>query len=215
MKNLLLFIICHLCCLQLSAQTKVLKIKDPKLKKTYESFTVLQFNPDVKEGAYKHVIQGVLATEGSYHENKKGGLWKWYNKDGEAECMVNYNTGIVHYPVRNGLIINWYDESLVYEKDRSVIKLTSDDLIYNIVARNLRYPAYATERGIQGRVVIGIAVNNMGVITGYRVATSVDTSLDNAALNIVKLIPLDFIPAYKKGQAVNDEYLLPVGFQLQ
>lgn len=215
MKSLLLFITCSLSCLQLSAQTKILKIKDPNLKKTYESFTVLQFNPDVKEGDYKHIIQGSLATEGNYHENRKGGLWKWYNRTGEAGCMVNYNTGIVHYPVKNGLIVNWYDESLVCEKDRSVIKLTSDDFVNNIIAKNLRYPAFALKNNIQGRVVIGIAVNAAGATTGYRIATSVDTSLDNAALNIVKLLPLDFIPAYKKGQAVDDEYLLPVGFQLQ
>lgn len=215
MKKLLLFIICSLPCLQLFAQTKVLKVKDPHFKKTYESFTVLEFNPDVKEGVYKHVIDGKLTTEGSYHENKRGGLWKWYNKDGEAECMVNYNTGIVHYPVKNGFMVNWYDESLVYEKDRSVIKLTPDDVIYSIIAKYLRYPASARESGLQGKVVIGIAVNSLGAITGYRVATSIDTSLDNAALSVVKLIPIDFIPAYQKGQAVNDEYLLPVGFQLR
>ncbi|MGN6568473.1 MAG: TonB family protein [Flavipsychrobacter sp.] len=215
MKSLLLFITCSLSCLQLSAQTKILKIKDPNLKKTYESFTVLQFNPDVKEGDYKHIIDGRLATEGNYHENKRGGLWKWYNKKGEAESMVNYNTGIIHYPVKNGFMVNWYDESLVYEKDRSVIKLTSDDIIYSIIAKYLRYPATARESGIQGKVVIGIAVNSLGTITGYRIATSVDTSLDNVALNIVKLLPFDFIPAYKKGQAVDDEYLLPVGFQLR
>ncbi|MBS1690213.1 MAG: energy transducer TonB [Bacteroidetes bacterium] len=215
MPKLSLLLLCLIASLHLHAQAKKIKVKDEHLKHTYEVFTVLEYNPDVKEGPYKRVVQGKLAVEGMYHENRRGGLWTWYNGDEEPGCMVNYNTGIVHYYVRNGFFLNWYDESIVYEKDRSVILLTSEDVRNDVIAKNLRYPDYARKNNLQGRVVIGITVNPMGNITGYKVATSMDSSLDNAALNIAKLIPLDFIPAYKNGHAVTDEYLLPVGFELR
>lgn len=210
-----MFLVGLLCYMQLSAQTKTLKVKDPNLKKTYELFTVLEFNPDVKEGPYQYIIQGKLATEGSFHENRRGGLWKWYNTNGEPQCMVNYNTGIVHYSVRNGFVVNWYDEDIAYNKDRAIIKLTSDDIQNDIIFKNLRYPRSARENNIQGRVIIGILVNERGRIIKYRIATSIDSSIDNAALKIVKEIPFDFLPAYKNGQAITDEYLLPVVFRLQ
>lgn len=215
MPKVSLFLLCLIASLHLHAQSKKIKVKDERLKHTYEVFTVLEYNPDVKEGPYKRVVQGKLAVEGMYHENRKGGLWTWYNGDAEPVCMVNYNTGIVHYYVRNGFFLNWYDESIVYEKDRPVILLTSEDVRNDIIAKNLRYPDYAKENNLQGRVVIGITVNSMGNITNYKIATSIDSSLDNEALKVVKMVPFDFIPAYKKGQAITDEYLLPVTFRLQ
>ena len=210
-----MFLVGLLCYMQLSAQTKTLKVKDPNLKKTYELFTVLKFNPDVKEGPYQHIIQGKIATEGRYHENRRGGLWTWYNTKGEPECIVNYNTGIVHYPVKNGLMLNWYDEEIVYRQNRSIINLLSDDVAYNVISKNLHYPAYAKDHGIQGEATIGITVNNKGSITQYRIIGSTDTSINTAALNIVKLIPFEFLPAYKNGQAITDEFLFPVRFTLR
>jgi len=214
MPKLCLFLVCLIASLPLHAQSKKIKIKDAQLKNSYELFTVLEYNPDVKNGPYKRVIQGNVAVEGMYLENRKGGIWKWYNNDGE-ESIVNYNTHVIHYPVKNGFLVNWYDDDLAATDNRPVIKLTSDDVVYNVIAKTLRYPVYARERGIQGKVVIGIIIDESGRIKNYKIATSVDTSLDNAAINIVKTIPLDFIPAYKKGKAITDEYLLPVMFRLQ
>ena len=36
-----------------------------------------------------------LAIEGSYHNNKKHGVWRWYDKNGIVCKTIEYNDGIV------------------------------------------------------------------------------------------------------------------------
>jgi hypothetical protein len=57
-------------------------------------------------------------------------------------------------------------------------------------------------------------VNTEGKIIDYSVYKSVDKSLDDEALRVARMIPLELLPAYKNGVPVDSEIKVPVKFRL-
>lgn len=81
------------------------------------------------------------------------------------------------------------------------------------ISKNLHYPKIAQENGIQGRVVVKFVVTKTGSIGEVIVLKSVDPSLDNEAIRLVKSLP-KFIPGKNNGYPVNVWYALPLNFKL-
>lgn len=69
------------------------------------------------------------------------------------------------------------------------------------ILSNLKYPVWAQEKGIQGRVVVKFIVEKDGSISNVEVDRSVSTSLDNEAMRVVKAMP-KWIPGQINGKAV-------------
>ena len=82
------------------------------------------------------------------------------------------------------------------------------------ILSNLKYPVWAQEKGIQGRVVVKFIVEKDGSISNVEVDRSVSTSLDNEAMRVVKAMP-KWIPGQINGKAVKVECSHPFVFQLQ
>ena len=82
------------------------------------------------------------------------------------------------------------------------------------LGKNIKYPAEAIEKGIQGRVILQMVVEKDGSITNAKVVRSVDPLLDKEALRVINLSP-KWNPAKHKGEAVKVRYTLPVMFRLQ
>jgi len=80
--------------------------------------------------------------------------------------------------------------------------------------KSIKYPPFAEENGIQGRVVCTFVVERDGSVTDVRVAKSVDPSLDKEAVRVVSAMP-KWIPGKQNGQSVRVKYTLPVTFRLQ
>ena len=82
------------------------------------------------------------------------------------------------------------------------------------LGKNVKYPATAMEKGVQGRVIIQFVVNRDGSISEASVARGIDPDLDKEALRVVSAMP-NWIPGKQRGQAVRVKYTLPVMFRLQ
>ena len=82
------------------------------------------------------------------------------------------------------------------------------------IASNLKYPIAAAENGIQGRVIVKFIVEKDGSISNVEVDRSVDPSLDNEAMRVVKAMP-KWIPGQINGKAVKVECSHPFVFRLQ
>ena len=82
------------------------------------------------------------------------------------------------------------------------------------VARQLKYPAVAKERKIQGRVILQFIVNKEGKVTNVKVVKGVDPHLDAEAVRAVSSSPL-WKPGYQNNAAVNVKYTFPVIYMLQ
>lgn len=81
------------------------------------------------------------------------------------------------------------------------------------IVSNLKYPVFAQEKGIQGRVVVKFIVEKDGSISNVEVDQSVP-GLDNEAMRVVKAMP-KWIPGQINGKAVKVECSHPFVFRLQ
>ncbi len=81
------------------------------------------------------------------------------------------------------------------------------------MSENIKYPKECVEKGIQGRVLVDIIIDQKGNVTEPKVKKSVDPLLDAEALRVVKAMP-KWTPGMKDGAPVSVSYTVPVTFTL-
>lgn len=79
---------------------------------------------------------------------------------------------------------------------------------------HIQYPAAAEENNIQGRVIVQMVIEKDGSVGRVQVIRSVDRSLDNEAIRVVKSLP-KFFPGKQNNQPVRAWYTMPITFKLQ
>lgn len=82
------------------------------------------------------------------------------------------------------------------------------------LATNIKYPPYAKEAGIQGRVFINFVVERDGSITAVKVLRGIGGGCDEEAVRVVKAMP-KWSPGMQRGKPVRVSFNLPVKFTLQ
>ena len=95
--------------------------------------------------------------------------------------------------------------------------LTSNDPSYFLekwVYQYLKYPKYAMENGIQGRVLVDFVIDEDGNVTDVRVSRSIHTSLDEEAVRVVSASP-KWRPGRHRGKKVKVAMTIPVDFRLE
>ena len=78
---------------------------------------------------------------------------------------------------------------------------------------NLRYPAAAAKRKIEGKVTVAFTVDTDGSVSDIRVVTSADDSLDKETLRVMALMP-HWKPGESGGRPCRTMIVLPVVFAL-
>lgn len=81
------------------------------------------------------------------------------------------------------------------------------------VQSNLKYPEIAKKNGVQGRVHVQFVIKKDGSIGEIKVVRSVEPTLDEEAIRIVKTFP-NFIPAKLNTTPIKCWYTLPINFKL-
>jgi TonB family protein len=95
-----------------------------------------------------------------------------------------------------------------------VEKMPVSEYDYNkYLAQHLKYPEYAKEHNIYGRVIVRFVVNEDGSISDCSVVRGVDTSLNNEAVRVVLNSP-KWKPAMQGGKPVKVYYTIPIVFNL-
>ena len=83
-----------------------------------------------------------------------------------------------------------------------------------LIAQTIRYPVYAQENGIQGKVFVSFIIKEDGSIANITIAKSVHPILDAEAIRVVRQLP-KWKPGKQKGKPVRVSYTVPIGFVLQ
>ena len=90
-----------------------------------------------------------------------------------------------------------------------------NDGLIKFLSENIKYPKSAEKSGIQGMVVLQFVVEKSGAISNVKVLKSVEKTLDDEAVRVVKSMKR-FIPGYNEDHApVRVLYTLPVNFKLE
>ena len=82
------------------------------------------------------------------------------------------------------------------------------------IKKTLKYPAFAAENGIQGRVTLSFTVEKDGSIGNIEVMRSPADELSKEAIRVVSAMP-KWTPGKQRGKPVRVKYVLPITFRLQ
>lgn len=86
--------------------------------------------------------------------------------------------------------------------------------LYKYLGMTVRYPGYAMDAGIQGRVFLSFTVGADGAISNTRIMRGVHHTLDSEGLRVVQSMP-KWTPAMHNGVSVPFRYNLPIKFTLR
>ena len=81
------------------------------------------------------------------------------------------------------------------------------------IKQNLKYPAFAAENGIQGRVTLLFTIEKDGSISDIEVLRSPAAELSKEAIRVVQSMP-KWKPGKQRGKAVRVKYVMPITFRL-
>ena len=79
------------------------------------------------------------------------------------------------------------------------------------IIKNLIYPTTAKKKGIAGKVYVQFTVNSSGEVVDVKVVRSVDPSLDEEAVRVIKSSP-KWEPAKYNGNKVKRQFTTPITF---
>lgn len=88
-----------------------------------------------------------------------------------------------------------------------------DKALMDFFFRNIRYPASAVEKKIQGRVTLRFVVNKTGNVENIEVIRGLNEACDAEAIRVIKLMP-KWIPGVQKGENVSVYFTVPILFKL-
>ena len=86
--------------------------------------------------------------------------------------------------------------------------------LMSFLSKNIKYPASAMAKNVQGRVIVQFVIEKDGTPTEFEIMRSVNPDLDAEALRVMKEMP-KWKPGMQRGQVVRVKYTLPVTFRLQ
>ncbi|WP_276485241.1 energy transducer TonB [Paraflavitalea pollutisoli] len=178
----------------------------------------------------------LIRIETNNDQGVPNGPFVWYDNRGHADSMGNYINGLregdwYYYNdsfkvdrknrYANGLLVDSKDyraeRNLPRQKDPTAVAARFDDVPGSwgvFLNKTLRYPAVAIKNNIQGNVYLRFVLDENGQVTEPWIQKSVDISLDDESLRIIKLTPA-WIPAEKDGKAIKSFMLQPISYRLQ
>lgn len=81
------------------------------------------------------------------------------------------------------------------------------------LAKNIRYPAEARQKGIQGRVYLTFVIERDGSLSDIKVIRGVSADIDAEAIRVLKISP-KWIPGKQYGVTIREQYTVPISFNL-
>lgn len=84
----------------------------------------------------------------------------------------------------------------------------------DFLIKNVKYPEDDQKKGIEGTVYVSFVVEKDGSVSEVKAIRGVNTSLDNEAIRVVKLMSKMWKPGTQKGKPVRVQFNLPIKFKL-
>lgn len=107
------------------------------------------------------------------------------------------------------------DGSKIYDRPEKMPSFPGGvKALMDYLSENIKYPAAAERKDIQGRVIVQYVVQKDGSITDVKVVKSVHPLLDTEAIRVTTTMP-KWIPGEYNGNPVSVRYTMPITFKLQ
>ncbi|TSJ41621.1 energy transducer TonB [Fluviicola chungangensis] len=191
----------------------------------------------IKEGEFSYYYEnGVMSSKEYYKNGKLNGKRTKYDASGRLYSSGDFTDGIFHgdfiiyyenggikkketyehgnltgkeYYLEDGKITTYLpDETPAYYPDGG------NEGIKKYIKENLKYPKYAVDKKIEGKVYLKFVVSLTGEITNVKVQKGVHPILDEEAVRVIEAMP-KWVPGKVDGQAVNSIFSMPITFSLK
>lgn len=215
MKKILLFILILLPQFLYAQETR--KMQNKKGKETYH---VLKADKNTKQGTYiKRSYEDKILVKGQYENNKKSGIWEFYDLQGELVLKYDYSNDSIVFNEMQDIITNKKYKVLEPHIGKSLtrepIYLGGDAYIISEVFRNIKYPAYALRNKKTGEVMVSFTVDKNGKTSNFHVKKPEGYGLDEEAIRVLELLPDNWLPGLIDEEAIDVEVDFPVLFLLE
>ncbi len=181
-----------------------------------ETFYVLKSDQETKHGEYKKTYGG-LSIKGQFDNNKKVGVWEYYDRNGQLEQKIDFNSNKVVSTKPMTLIKDYFVKDRdsykdVVPEETPVFQGGQSGIIYYIW--NLRYPADARRMGTEGKVLISATITQDGKMIDEEILDGPGNGLKEEALRVIQMIPDEWIPGKVNGKIMDIKIVIPVTFKL-
>ena len=206
---------------------RIVRTLQGELLPVQAQLTVEEPYPSDHRAFYDREIPSVLFTTGRYPEHGTGrdsyGIIDFDGMEKELEYIYTYTLALCNgqrplfrqdpskEPVAESDAVSWND------CDVKPVFLTSSDPSFFLekwVYQYLKYPKYAVENGIQGRVFVDFIIDESGNVKDVRISRSVHTALDDEAVRVISASP-KWRPGRHRGKKVKVAMTVPVDFRLE
>ncbi len=176
--------------------------------------------PEMREGTFIfYGSRGNIIATGFYSNDFPSGEWCYFTEKGDTMQLLNYEHVYQHMK-NNGQkpddtlpAMDTGNEVFMVVEDMPVFRNGNAGEFRNFIFENLRYPVYASQKEIQGRVFVQFTVEKDGKVSNARIVRSAHPDLDAETLRVVMESP-EWTPGRQRGQPVNVQFTFPVVFLL-
>jgi hypothetical protein len=178
-----------------------------------EQFSVLKSNELVKNGPYEALYKRKMPVAmGNYTQNKKTGLWRFYNPKGKLMQIYNFDNDSLKYEApefKNSSDFFYFLDKTVADTDKVTKPVKAGGRYYGYLPYLGLYqiPFSPYQYSTTGCVaVVELLISPLGRLAGYKVRTVCDEYDFDQTINMnVKLFKEEdqqFIPATYNGEPV-------------
>ena len=130
------------------------------------------------------------------------------NRNGKKECYTRQKETMEEFELKQQITQEKEDAALKEDKIYYAGYVAEEpsfpggeSALRDFISKNLRYPIFAKEKGIQGRVQVSFIVEKDGSLTDFVITESKDPSLDKEAIRVLQSMP-KWNPGKNDGQFV-------------
>ena len=158
----------------------------------------------IKEGRYcEYSPNGIISTLGYYHDNLKHGKWTIYDKNRKAKFQYEYaNNKVLNIIDLDSLQkaskkekSNKFEIETSYKGDQSEFSDKIQSKIEELINHGIIK--------IGGDMLIRFTINPKGQITDFLLAKSIQISIDEIILEVMRSLHSEWMPASINGITVN------------
>lgn len=165
---------------------------------------------------FKNLEKDLILTRETYKGDEPCGDWIYQKFRGTGTLDFNFNLNYSGEPCKDSIPgirpVDYFQDNTMLNYIAPKID-SSEITLVRFLQNNMRYPAPAREKGIQGVVYLRFTVTDSGEVENIIITKSAHISLDKEAMRVLRM--LKFLhPATLNGQKTSICVELPINFKL-
>lgn len=189
-----------------------------------------------KNGLFRYYNEdGIMVLGGNYTKDIRTGRWSFFYPDGHLYYVYNYSyggllDGEAKYYFKNGKVKRSETYSMGVLKHGKCFSISGQDTAWfpfwkpaefrggekkriRYLNKNIKYPEYVKNLGIEGRMIVTFIVEADGSINEVEVTKGVFWLLDYDVLTVISKMP-PWLPGQNDGTPVRMQLNMPISFWL-